>query len=277
MTAHTLQHSLSGLLLSTWLLFAWSYSHAADDQTEGHQHRQNSPVQAHQHNQGPKRITLAHADQASITFWKPDLTQQSLQADNDQVTLPRTGMDNYHALVVERDSGDRVDTLIRYEYLRGKPSERSPAELAALPKTRFEIVPDPIPREHYHYFSDQTWGFLLRLDGHPVPDTEVILQTDHGSQITGVTDQTGRVSLQLPDDFPDVQPGERDERSAEFRVSAQIPVNDLTYHTTLSAEYQVNPAHWQFFGWGVAMAGLGFLAGGVIGRVGKKGNNREQR
>jgi hypothetical protein len=275
MQKSTLHQSLV-CLLSGYLLFAGTESLAAADPSGSEQQRQVTPAPAHQHHGGPKQIALADADQARLTFWKPDLSSQPLQVGQGHVTLPTTGMDNYHALVVEADSGERVETLIRYEYLRGKPSKRSPAELAGLQKTRFEIVPDPIPREHYHYFSDQTWGFLLRLDGRPVPNTEVVLQTDHGSRVTGITDQAGRVSLRLPDDFPDIRPGERDKRSAGFRVSAQIPADGLTYHTTLSADYRVNPAHWQSFGWGAVLVGLGFLAGGVIGRVGK-GNNKEKR
>jgi hypothetical protein len=275
MQTKSLPQSLSCLWLSGYLLIGGAESLAASNPSES-EPQQVTPASAHQHHRGPKQIALPDAEQARITFWKPDLTSVSLQAAQGQITLPNTGMGNYHALVVEKDRGERVETLIHYAYLRGKPSQRSPAALAGLQKTRFEIVPDPIPREHYHYFSNQTWGFLLRLDGQPVPNTEVVLQTDHGSRVTGSTDQAGRVSLQLPDDFPGIRPGQRDKRSAEFRVNAQIPLDDKTYHTTLSADYRVNPAHWQSFSWGVAMAGLGFLAGGMLGRVGK-GNHKEKR
>ncbi len=231
----------------------------------------------HQHRRGPKTIHLENVDNAVITFWNPDLSTQSLQAESGVITLPRTGVDSYHAVVVERNLGDKVDTLIRYEYLRGRPSKVSPSELAGARKTRFEIVPDPIPREHYHYHSNQTWGFILLQDGKPVGNTKVVLRTDHGSQAEGVTNQTGRVSLLIPDDFPDMQPGERDERSADFKVTAENQVNGIQYRTVLSADYRVNPAHWQSFGWGIAVTGIGFLVGGFIGRVKnntKRGKNQ---
>ncbi len=172
--------------------------------------------------------------------------------------------------------GNEVGALIRYEYLRGRPSKVSPATLAAAEKTRFEIVPDPIPREHYDYYSDQTWGFILRLDGQPLAATRVILQTEHGSQVEGTTDQTGKVSLRIPDDFPDIQPGVRDERSAGFKVRAETLAEGIRYTTLLSADYEINPAHWQSFGWGVTVVGIGFLVGGFIGRIGSKKRQGEK-
>ncbi|MDJ0808122.1 MAG: hypothetical protein QNJ78_14970 [Gammaproteobacteria bacterium] len=228
----------------------------------------------HQHRRGPKTIHLENAENAVITLWNPDLSTRSLQAENGIITVPNTGINSYHAVVAESVIGDKVETLIRYEYLRGRPADDSPAKLAAAAKTRFEIVPDPIPREHYHYHSDQTWGFILLFDGQPLADAKVLLQTDHGSQTEGVTDQAGRVSLHIPDDFPDIQPGERDKRSADLRVSAETQVDNIHYRTVLSADYRINPAHWQSFGWGIAVAGLGFLVGGFIGRV--KNQNKQE-
>ncbi|MEN8180623.1 MAG: hypothetical protein ABFS39_18655 [Pseudomonadota bacterium] len=268
---------LPGLLLMSLATVFPGSGVAAEPESDEQAQKQAPPAAQHQHRRGPKKLLLENADGASITYWKPDLTTQPLEASHGHITLPSSGMDNYHAVVVEKDWGDSVEALIRYEYLRGKPSHRSPAELAGAQKTRFEIVPDPIPREHYRYHSNQAWGFILRLDGQPVAETKVILQTGHGSLVEGVTDHAGLVSLLIPDDFPDIQAGERDERSADFRVKAETLADGIRYQTELSAEYRVNPAHWQSFGWGLTVAGLGFLVGGFIGRVGKRNNKGKRR
>lgn len=268
-------YSLSTLLLIPLIVASPDSGVAAETESVEQPRQQAAPSMHHQHRRGAKKLAVGNTEGATITFWKPDLTTQALQATAGQITLPSTGIDSYHAVVVERDLGDSVESLIRYEYLRGRPSKRSPAELASTNKTRFEIVPDPIPREHYHYHSNQTWSFILRLDGQPVANTKVTLQTDHGSLVEGVTDQTGRVSLLIPDDFPDMQAGERDERSADFIVKAETQANDIRYQTELSADYRINPAHWQSFGWGITVVGIGFLVGGFIGRVNNKKNKRK--
>lgn len=232
------------------------------------------PQQAgHGGHRGEKQFMIENAQGAEITLWKPDLTTQSLQAHHGAVTLPKTGMDNYHALVVEKDWGTGKEALIRYEYRFGRPSKRSPSELTATDKTAFEIVPAPIPREHYRYHSDQEWGFQVRLHGQPVAGQAVTLETEHGSSLQSVTNDDGYAGFRLPDDFPDLVEGRRDRRSAEFLVSAATDADGVAYQTTLSASYRVNPSHWQSHSMGWAVVGLGFIAGGLIGR--QRGEGRK--
>ena len=228
----------------------------------------------HSGHRGPKQLMLENAQGAEITLWKPDLTTEQLQPHHGAVTMPKTGMDNYHVLVVEKDWGDSKETLIRYEYMFGRPSKRSPSELTGAHKTDFEIVPAPVPREHYRYHSDQQWGFQVRLHDRPVEGQTLRLETEHGSSLEGVTDKNGYVSFHLPDDFPDIVPGERDRRSAEFIVTASNDTTGTAYETTLSASYRVNPSHWQSAPMGWAVVGLGFVAGGLLGRKKRQGGKK---
>ena len=223
--------------------------------------------QHQQHRRGPKKITLADSEGAVARLWKPDLTTLPLTVEHGSITLPRTGVDNYHAVVVEKDRGHMKEVLIRYQYMHGKPSGHSTSELTAAEKTPFEIVPDPVPREHQHYRSDQLWNFLLRFKSTPAAGVPVILETSNGSRVNGVSDGDGRVSLQIPDDFPDLEEGERDRRSAEFSIRAEKKDAGILYRTLLSAEYRVNPSHWQSAGLGVVFAGFGMLAGVLLGRI----------
>ncbi|MES9949758.1 MAG: Ig-like domain-containing protein [Candidatus Thiodiazotropha sp.] len=228
------------------------------------------PQPAHDH-RGEKRIVLENGYGAIITLWKPDLSTQQLTLDHDAVTIPMTGIDNYHAIVAEKDWGDHKEAVIRYEYRFGRPSKQSPSRLAAKQKTEFEIVPDPIPREHYRYHSLETWDYLVRFNGKPVNDLEVILNTDNGSQLSSTTDSNGRVSFQIPDDFPGMIEGERDKRLGQFTVSSEYLEGDRRYTTRLNADYRVNPAHWQSTRLGLLVVGIGFIAGGFLGRVNRSG------
>ena len=238
--------------------------------------QQAAPQHQH-HHRGPKQLALSIADDAQVELWAPDLNRQKVEINQGKVGFRGTGVDNYHAIVATRTEGNMIETAIRYEYARGKPSGRSPAELTAVPKSTLEIVPDPIPREHYRYHSDQTWGFIVRFQGQAIANQQVTLETANGSQREGTTNPAGRVNLHIPDDFPDIVAGERDKRSAEFTVSTRYTQGEQTYQTTLNAAYRVNPQHWHSLGMGIAVVGLGMLTGGVIGRLGRGKNNKEQR
>jgi len=230
---------------------------------------------AHAHHRGPKMLEMGIPEDAVVTLWQPDLVTRSITAEHGHVAIPKTGMDNYHAVVAVSDSDGIRDAVIRYEYRFGKPSGRSPRELAAAQKTDFEIVPDPIPREHRHYQSGETWPFLLRYRGAPVAGAKVVLTTQFGNVVEGVSNAAGEVRLAIPDDFPGIVPGERDERQAAFDVVAEHHADGRLYRTRLNAEYRVNPSHWQSLTLGLLVTGFGMLAGGFLGRIGlKRGKGR---
>jgi hypothetical protein len=210
---------------------------------------------------------LMFGEGAVARLWKPDLTYEPLMIGNGGITLPSTGMGNYHALVVEQDWGDSKDYLIRYEYMRGKSSGFSPGKLTNAEKAPLEIIPDPIPREHYRYLSGYQWDFLVRYRGEAVADLPVVLETEFGSRLEGKSDAQGRVSFRLPDDFPEVKTGRRNNPPAELWLTARYNDGEVNYETRLSAPYHVNPAHWQSTGLAAAVFAFGLLAGGFIGRV----------
>jgi hypothetical protein len=229
-----------------------------------------NPAQASQHMQhrrGPKQFTLAGSDGAEISLWKPDLTQIPLKAKMGVITLPSTGMDNYHAIVAIKDWGDSQEAVVRYEYLRGKPSGQSPSRLTKAQKAKFEVVPKPIPRGHYHYFTDQEWDFTIRFGDRPLANHPVSLETAHGTRLSGQTDSKGDVTFLLPDDFPNVIEGVRDRRQADFAVMSEYDENGITYQSMLSAEYRINQTHWKSEPLGWLVGGLGLIVGGFLGRT----------
>jgi hypothetical protein len=229
---------------------------------------QTDPTHSHQ---GGKRIFLENGDGAKITLWKPDLSTKTLTLEHGSVTMPKTGMNNYHAIVAEKDWGDHKEAVIRYEYHHGRPSKQSPSKLAAQQKTEFEIVPDPIPREHYRYHSQQRWGFLVRFNGRPVSDLEVRLKTSNGTQLSAISDADGRVAFMIPDDFPDLVEGQRDTRLSQFTTSSEYHQGGKRFTTQLNADYRINPSHWHSTRWGLLIIGIGFITGGFIGRINDSG------
>ncbi len=240
---------------------------AAERPAEGSEGAPAAAAHAHANRRGGKQFLLPESDGAQITLWRPDLKTQPLTAEHDLIKIPSTGMDNYHAIVAAKDWGDLKETVIRYEYLFGKPSGHSPRELLAAPKAELEIVPDPQPREHWRYQAGQGWGFQLLFRGNPLAGQPVALVTEHGSRIEAATDQAGRVRFHLPDDFPAIEEGRRDLRSAEFAVRARYSSDGITHQTLLSARYHANPRHWQSFDLGLVVMGLGMVVGGWLGRV----------
>ncbi|MES9990380.1 MAG: hypothetical protein ABW098_00385 [Candidatus Thiodiazotropha sp.] len=258
---------LLAVFISVSLVSLFGVAFAADGENP-------APEPSHNHRGEGKRIILENGHDATITLWKPDLSTEPLLLEHGGVTLPNTGMDNYHAILAEKDWGDHKEAVIRYEYRHGPPSKQSPSKLAAKQKTEFEIVPDPIPREHYRYHSRQEWGFLLRFQGQPVGDHEVELQTANGSYLSATTDATGRVVFRIPDDFPDLVEGERDRRMGDFSISSEYLEGERRYTTQLSAGYRVSPEHWKSTRLGLLVVGIGFIAGGFIGRVKRAGDGK---
>jgi hypothetical protein len=234
--------------------------------------KKDTTAQTMQHRRGPKKLALSNADGAMVTLWKPDL-----KPSMDVITVPPTGVDNYHAIIIEQDWGDSVDAIIRYEYLRGKPSGESPTKLTSAIKTDLEIVPDPLPREHHRYYSGEKAAFLVRYRNQLLKNQPVVLQTGNGSMLEFVTDNNGRVVMTLPDDFKNVVTGERDQRNADLSITTEHFESGKHYNSTLSAEYRVSPVHWQSKSWGLAAAGVGFLFGGFLtGRVNRSKKGRSQ-
>lgn len=230
-----------------------------------------------QHRRGPKQFTLNNADGAVVTLWRPDLKTRVLQPEMGVITIPPTGMDNYHAVIAERDWGTSKEAIIRYEYMRGKPSGESPSRLASAIKTELEIVPEPIPREHYRYYAGEEWSFILRYKDDPVPDREVVLETSNGSTLKAVSDRHGLLTFRIPDDFPNVVEGERDQRTAEMLLRTSVEEEGVLYETMLTAEYRMSPTHWKSTTWGVTVAGAGFLFGGFLTGFGRRKSKGERR
>lgn len=236
------------------------------------------PADEHQHDRSAAKMFMLNGyENSSIQLWTPDLQTQEIISDKGHISLKPTGRDSYHLLIAQRGNNGTHETAIRYIPLRGKPSGHSPSELTAFDKTRLDIVPDPLPREHWHYKAGDTIQFIVRFDGRALASNPVSLSTSHGSLLRTTTDEKGRAIFTLRDDFPETRPGRSNNESAELLVHTKHSDNENNYATWLSADYQVNPAHWRDTGLGVMVASGGFIFGAFVSGLGFRARKNTKR
>ena len=211
-----------------------------------------------------KSFYLSDAQGAETEIWFPTLVRRSLSADgNGVVKVGGTGVNNYHLLYARKKSEGRDELALRYHYLNGKPTGESPRLLVGYRKGALDIVPSPLTREHQRYQSGKVANYTVLFKNKPLAKQAVVLTTSNGSELTLLTDAQGELSVALPDDFSDIRPGRRANKAAEFVLSTNLTAQGTEYTTTLSADYHVNPAHWQS-GTGGLLAMLVGFAGGLV-------------
>ena len=258
-----------GSIASTQVTHAellWTAKPSVKQQQEELRHQQMGHAQ-HGGNR-KKAFYLKDGEKAEVYYLSPDLIRQVLkpEANSNKYVLPKTGMDNYHALIAERGIENIHESSLRYPYMRGKPSGESPEKLIKSHKLPLEIVPEPMVREHWRFYSQNTHRFLILFNKKPLNDSWVILKTSNGSNIELMTNQEGYVDFTLPDDFTDIKPGRRANKPGEFILRTAHVDGEITYSTTFTAPYSVNPSHWNSNLGGLVTLSLGFISGIVIMR-----------
>ena len=258
---------LSGILCISLLSHAellWNPKPAVKQQSGQHEqhagHGQSRNREKAFYLQDQKNVTVNYID--------PSLKTLPLNsADNsNKFILPNSGMDNYHALVAERKGDALHESSLRYVYMCGKPSGYSPDNLISNHKLPLEIVPQPMIREHWRFYTNNRHTFQILFNEKPLLDTWVILETNNGSKFDSKTDAQGKVSFVLPDDFKDIKPGRRANKPQDFLLRTVHIADNITYKTNFSAPYSVNPSHWQSNTGGVLALSIGFISGLVIMR-----------
>jgi len=178
------------------------------------------------------------------------------------IHLPKSMYDNYHALTANVTQQNTHYFAVYYMYKFGKPSRTSPTKLTSMQKSTFEIIPDPLPREHDKYYGSKEYTFLLRFKNKPLAKQTVQLTTLNGSIKTVSTDKKGKFQLVLPNDFKNVKDGRRANPPSYFILSANFSQNDQQYYTTFTNPYYVNPNdYWSSIPAGVGVEGIGLVIG----------------
>jgi hypothetical protein len=219
------------------------------------QHSGRKVKQLQLHNSDPTASTEAY-------YLMSTLEKRELTLEDGLVTLPRTGVDNYHALVVNQTHENSVNSSVRYIYNYGRPSKTSPTKITEMKKSDLEIAPVLLPREHDRYTGSNSYKFELRFQDKKLPNTTVTFNTSNGSQETVQSDEDGEFKVTMPNDFKEVKPGIRANRPAEFILKASHMHEGTTYTTTLAMPYHVNPTdYWRTQTFAVVLLILGLIIG----------------
>jgi len=203
----------------------------------------------------------------SATLRGPDLSLISLPMEGDTLTLPKSSMGGYYALVFKQHTAEQINTAIRYLSMQGRPVKISPTRLIALPKADLEILPHPLHREHDRYTASKAYRFLITFRGKALSSAPIILETRNHSSLTSISDQNGIVEFTLPNDFHAVRIGKSDNKPSEFLIQTHYHDTEALYVTTFSMPYHPNPNdYWQSQRLGAGAIVLGFLGGLFIYR-----------
>lgn len=211
-----------------------------------------------------KPFYLQQAQGAEAEVWFPTLVRRPLNVNEQGVVkLSSTGVNNYHLLYARRKGEASDEVALRYHYLNGKPTGESPRRLLSYRKAALDIVPSPLTREHQRYYSGRVASYTLLFKNRPLASQELVVTTSNGTSLKLKSDEAGRVVVAIPEDFDNIKAGRRANRPAEFVLSASYNDQGVAYSTTLSADYHVNPSHWQSNGGGL-LAMLAGFAGGLL-------------
>jgi len=212
-----------------------------------------------------KQFQINNYDPAASTevyYLMPTLEKRELIIDNGLISLPRTGMENYHALFIQQTQAQNVSSSVRYIYSRGRPSKVSPTKITQLQKSDLEIAPVLLPKEHNHYKGSNTYKFELRFKNQPLSEHAITFTTSNGTNKTFTSDEDGKFCMTMPNDFKDVKMKRRANRPAEFILAAVYSHKGITYNTTLAMPYYVNPIdYWQTQTLAVILVFIGLAMG----------------
>lgn len=203
------------------------------------QHGGKKPEQFQLHKSNPAAST-------EIYYFMPTLEKRKLTLDEAQVSLPRTGMDNYHALVARQTDANTINSAVRYIYSHGRPSKTSPTKITNMKKSELEIHPAPLPREHDRYTGSNAYMFEVRFQDRKLAYRPVTFYTSNGSEETLESDEGGEFKVTMPNDFKEVKTGRRANKPAEFILKTSHLHEGITYTNTFAMPYYVNPIdYWQ--------------------------------
>lgn len=170
---------------------------------------------------------------------------------------------NYHWAVARVETPEAVRVASTAWYF-GNPGP-APQALLGAAKHELEIVPEPLPREHAAYRESEKWRFLVRLNGVPLAQQPLTLETEFGSRSTFVSDATGMATVLFPRDFKPAQTtadarASHGPRRANFVLSTEKEDGGRRYQTAFNLTYGPDADRDRSLAWGAAFGLVGMLA-----------------
>lgn len=203
----------------------------------------------------PATAVRSGADLGAEPGWDVPVVRQGF-------TLAPGKLGNYHWLQAREETPEGIVTASTAHYF-ANPGP-APSALLRQPKAELEIVPQPLPREHWRYRAGESWTFLVRFHGQPLPGAGVRLETSGGHQTVYQADARGQVQVNFPDDVRTATaPGGHHGRQPENRFVLAVGHTDAQgryYLTAFNHRYAQAADQGKDYA-----AGLGFLLlGGLL-------------
>ena len=214
----------------------------------------------------PQNIVAGGIDAYSNNL-KDENARRQLPLEMAGAKLDRPASGGFHWLSAREEQADKV-LVASTVYFYGERGAKDPTAMFMQQKHELEIIPQPFPREHSRYRADESWKFLTRFNGNPLPNQKVVLETQNGTKTELVSDAQGVITVRLPDDFK-----AEEEQKETGKHSRGMPGSDFVlvtehaeggkiYLTAFNSSYGKNA----FDKRSLAM-GLGFTLLGMVGAV----------
>ena len=227
-----------------------------------------------EHSPKPKTLYIlknAHKEIQS-KYYFADLEVKDVKLKGDILKFPRSPYGSFQALIVTSDNDEVYKSAVRYVYGHGKPSKVSPSKLTHMDKLPFEIIPNPLHREHNRYYSDKKYDFLLRFDGVALANQDIFVRIDNNDKKIATTDKNGAFFIKLDDTFTNVKADRKANKPKEFILYTKYNNNAKEYITSFTYIYNVNPTnYWRSIPAGLIVMALGMGFGLLLYRKIKKG------
>jgi len=223
----------------------------------------------------PKNIVPDSIDAYSSNVKAADAHRQ-LPYDLVMAKLGSLSSGGFIWLSARQEAAGKVIVASTVHYVSERGS-KNPTAMFMQQKNALEIIPQPYPREHTRYRSNEDWKFLVRFNSLPLIQQKVILMTQNGSKISLLSDVHGMVTAHIPDDFKtvaeisDIQ-GNRSRRSSEFVLATEHLSAGKTYITAFNGQYAPDA-----FSQRSVLAGLGFMLAGMAGATPLLRNRRSAK
>lgn len=185
-----------------------------------------------------------------------------LEMAGARLDKPESG--GFHWLAAREEQKDRVLVASTVHFF-SNPG-KNPTAMFMQQKHELEIIPQPYPREHSRYRSNEDWKFLVHFNGKPLIKQKVNLETQNGARSELFSDDQGVINVHLPDDLKQEaeqnNAGEHNHgrRSSGFVLATEHAAGGKTYLTAFNGSYGPDA----FDQRSLAM-GLGFTLLGMAG------------
>jgi len=189
------------------------------------------------------------------------LATQSLPIDENGALTVKSGTRGGYYLVRITGHGpggeEATATTLKYFSNPGP----APRDVLNARRPGFEIMPAVLPREHSHYRENETWTFNVRMNGDPMADLPVVLETSNGTQSTYTTKEDGTVEVTFPGDFKDIPKDQWNHGrppASKFVIAVRNGGLLATYNDSYNLDAYGDKNLW---------AGIGFTVLGMVAAV----------